>query len=113
MRMAGIHHHFPNKEALRKAPIGSYPERVTHELGRRLNPTEYREFFVCCLGDELTPLCGAQADDARTNAPCGSHRLTYVDEVEAGGPLVADLPAEEVSVTGLGGNCRAGMTGVV
>ena len=32
MRMASIHHHFPNKEALRKALIGSYPERITHEL---------------------------------------------------------------------------------
>ena len=119
MRMASIHHHFPNKEALRKALMDSYPERITHVLDRRLNPTEYGEFFVCCLGDELTPLCGAQSDAAaslpasRTNFPCGSHRLTCVDEVEAGGPLVADLPAEEVSVTGLGGNCRAGMTGVV
>ena len=64
MRMASIHHHFPNKEALRKALIDSYPERITHVLDRQLNPTEYREFFVCCFGDELMPLCGVHADDA-------------------------------------------------
>ena len=32
MRMASIHHHFPNKEALRNALIDSYPEQITHEL---------------------------------------------------------------------------------
>ena len=64
MRMASIHHHFPNKEALRNALIDSYPERFTHELERRFNPTEYREFFVGGLGDELMPLCGAHAGDA-------------------------------------------------
>ena len=50
MRMASIHHHFPNKEALRKALMDSYPERITHVLDRQLNPTEYGEFFVCCFG---------------------------------------------------------------
>ena len=68
MRMASIHHHFPNKEALRKALIGSYSERITHELRRRLNPTEYREFFVCCFGDELMPRCGVHAGDAASLA---------------------------------------------
>jgi TetR/AcrR family transcriptional regulator, transcriptional repressor for nem operon len=64
MRMASIHHHFPNKEALRNARLDSYPERFTHELERRLNPTEYRESFVGGLGNELMPLCGATAGDA-------------------------------------------------
>ena len=63
MRMASIHHHFPNKEALRNALIDSYPERFTHEI-ERLNPTEYRVFFVGGLGDELMPLGGAHAGDA-------------------------------------------------
>jgi len=63
MRMASIHHHFPNKEALRNALKDSYPERFTHELERRFNPIEYREFFVGSLGDEM-PLCGAHVGEA-------------------------------------------------
>ena len=56
MRMASIHHHFPNKEALRNALLDSHLERFTHELGRRINPTIYNEFFVGGLGDALIPL---------------------------------------------------------
>jgi TetR/AcrR family transcriptional repressor of nem operon len=77
MRMASIHHHFPNKEALRNALIDSYPERITHELERRLNPTEYREFFVGGLGDELMPLCGAHAGDA-ASLPASMQKLEQI-----------------------------------
>ena len=77
MRMASIHHHFPNKEALRNALIDSYPERITHELERRLNPTEYREFFVGGLSDELMPLCGAHAGDA-ASLPASMQKLEQI-----------------------------------
>jgi TetR/AcrR family transcriptional repressor of nem operon len=77
MRMASIHHHFPNKEALRNALIDSYPERIAHELEPRLNPTEYREFFVGGLGDELMPLCGAHADDA-ASLPASMQKLEQI-----------------------------------
>ena len=77
MRMASIHHHFPNKEALRNALIDSYPERITHELKRRLNPTEYREFFVGGLGDELMPLRGVHAGDA-ASVPASMQKLEQI-----------------------------------
>lgn len=77
MRMASIHHHFPNKEALRNALKDSYPERFTHELERQFNPTQYREFFVGGPGDELMPLRGAHAGDA-ASVPASVQKLEQI-----------------------------------
>ena len=70
MRMASIHHHFPNTEALRNALRDSDSQQFTHELERRLNPTKYIELFIGGLRDELMPLRSAHAGD--TASPLAS-----------------------------------------
>ena len=61
MRMASIHYHFANTEALKSALDDSEPQQFTHELERRFNPTE---LFVGGLSDRLTPLRATHAGDA-------------------------------------------------